>query len=123
MRGLNQKNGAPKNGARKNGAPENGGQTTGTPQAAVRAAIAEGVASRIAIARRTGLAPATVDAIIDHLERTGALRREQLASSCPASGCGGCAMAQGAGGSCPSGSAGEKGARRRGPIALVLTRR
>src|SRR5699024_11421643 len=54
MRGLNQKNGAPKNGARKNGAPENGapengGQTTGTPQAAVRAAIAEGVASRTAI--------------------------------------------------------------------------
>lgn len=97
-----------------------------TPQAAVRAAIAEGVASRTAIARRTGLAPATVDAVIDHLERTGALRREQLASSCPSGGCGGCAMAQAAGGGCPSestGGADGKGSRRRGPVALVLMRR
>lgn len=89
-----------------------------SPMAAVRRCIADGVASRAAIARATGLERTTVDAVIDHLERTGALRRERLASSCPSGGCSGCGMAQSAGGTCPS----ESGAAR-GPVALVLSRR
>ena len=68
----------------------------------------------------TGLTRATVDAAIEHLERTGALRRERMASSCPSSGCGGCAHATADGSTC---SSSRNGAATRGPVALVLTRR
>lgn len=91
-----------------------------TPLAAVRGAIADGAVSRADIADRTGLARATVDAAIEHLERTGSLRRERMASSCPSSGCGGCAHAAADGSACSSSS---NGAGDRGPVALVLTRR
>lgn len=93
---------------------------TRTPLAAVREAIASGGVSRADIAARTGLARSTVDAVIGHLERTGSLRRERMASSCPSSGCGGCAHATADGGACSSAS---NGAGQRGPVALVLTRR
>ena len=83
---------------------------TGTPLAAVRSAIAAA----------TGLSRSTVDAAIDHLERTGSLRRERMASSCPSSGCGGCAHAGGDGSACPSSRIGDGPP---GPVALVLTRR
>ncbi len=99
-------------------APEN--QPTRSPLAAVREAIADGEVSRADIAARTGLTRATVDAAIEHLERTGALRRERMASSCPSSGCGGCAHATADGSACPSS---RNGADTRGPVALVLTRR
>ncbi|MFD5867132.1 FeoC-like transcriptional regulator [Corynebacterium sp. NPDC060344] len=89
------------------------------PLAAVRGSIAAGAVSRGAIAERTGLARATVDAAIEHLERTGQLRRERLAASCPAGGCGGCAHAGADGSACSSPS---NAARDRGPVALVLTR-
>ncbi|MBP2332682.1 FeoC-like transcriptional regulator [Corynebacterium freneyi] len=91
-----------------------------SPLAAVREAIADGEVSRADIAARTGLTRATVDAAIEHLERTGALRRERMASSCPASGCGGCAHATADGSAC---SSSRNGAGTRGPVALVLTRR
>ncbi|MGV3113633.1 FeoC-like transcriptional regulator [Corynebacterium freneyi] len=90
------------------------------PLAAVREAIADGEVSRADIAARTGLTRATVDAAIEHLERTGALRRERMASSCPSSGCGGCAHATADGSAC---SPSRNGAGTRGPVALVLTRR
>ena len=90
------------------------------PLAAVREAIADGEVSRADIAARTGLTRATVDAAIEHLERTGALRRERMASSCPSSGCGGCAHATADGSAC---SSSRNGAGTRGPVALVLTRR
>ncbi|MFL0446206.1 FeoC-like transcriptional regulator [Corynebacterium xerosis] len=93
---------------------------TGTPLAAVRSAIADGVTSRSAIAAATGLSRSTVDAAIDHLERTGSLRRERMASSCPSGGCGGCAHAGGDGSACPSSRIGDGPP---GPVALVLTRR
>ncbi|WP_295627062.1 helix-turn-helix domain-containing protein [uncultured Corynebacterium sp.] len=82
-----------------------------TPVAAVREAIAAGESSRSEIAARTGLARPTVDAIIGHLERTGALRREALSGSCATGGCGGCPHASADGGACPS---------SREPVALVL---
>ncbi|MFC3851107.1 FeoC-like transcriptional regulator [Corynebacterium hansenii] len=88
-----------------------------TPLSAVREAIASGEASRAEIAERTGLSRATVDAAIEHLERTGSLRRERMASSCPS---GGCAHATADGGACSSSG---NGAGERGPVALVLTRR
>ena len=72
------------------------------------------------IAAATGLSRSTVDAAIDHLERTGSLRRERMASSCPSSGCGGCAHAGGDGSACPSSRIGDGPP---GPVALVLTRR
>lgn len=90
------------------------------PLAAVREAIADGEVSRADIAARTGLTRATVDAAIEHLERTGALRRERMASSCPSGGCGGCAHATADGSAC---SSSRNGAGTRGPVALVLTRR
>lgn len=95
------------------------GSTPAGPLAAVRGAIAEGEASRAEIAARTGLSRSTVDAAIAHLERTGALRRERMASSCPSGGCSGCAHATADGAACSSGGAGHQ----RGPVALVLTRR
>lgn len=91
-----------------------------SPLASVREAIADGEVSRADIAARTGLTRATVDAAIEHLERTGALRRERMASSCPSSGCGGCAHATADGSAC---SSSRNGAGTRGPVALVLTRR
>lgn len=91
-----------------------------SPLAAVRQAIADGEVSRTDIAARTGLTRATVDAVIEHLERTGALRRERMASSCPSSGCGGCAHATADGSAC---SSSRNGAGTRGPVALVLTHR
>lgn len=91
-----------------------------SPLAAVREAIADGEVSRADIAARTGLTRATVDAAIEHLERTGALRRERMASSCPSSGCGGCAHATADGSAC---SSSRNGAGTRGPVALVLTHR
>lgn len=84
------------------------------PLADVEAAIAAGASGRRGIADRTGLTPSTVDAALDHLERTGRLRRERLASSCPAGGCSGCGHA--AGDACG-------GIPGRGPVALTLLRR
>jgi hypothetical protein len=93
--------------------------THATPVTAVRDAIAAGATSRPDIARRTGLTVSTVDATIDFLERSGRLRRERLASSCPGGSCACCSLAH------PD-AHGEpccdlhKGPER-GPIALVLS--
>ncbi|MCF4007706.1 FeoC-like transcriptional regulator [Corynebacterium uropygiale] len=81
--------------------------------AAVREALAEGATSRADIARRAHISPFTVDAILAHLERTGQLRREVLASSCSSGACAQCAV----GSSCP----GPSSSAARGPVMLVLT--
>lgn len=86
--------------------------TPATPLSAVADAIADGAAGRGDIARRTGLNPGTVDAAIDHLERTGRLRREHMASSCSAGGCGSCPVNHGGA---------ECAGPGRGPVALVLS--
>lgn len=73
------------------------------PLGAVRDALAEGVLGRVLIAKQTGLHPATVDAILEHLTRTGELDTEVLAS-CPGGSCGSCTTG------CPS----------HGPLILTL---
>lgn len=87
-----------------------------TPVGDVRNAIAAGATSRTDIARRTGLAPSTVDAAIDFLERTGRLRREHL-ESCPGGTCTSCPLANVS----PSGDACCGLDHGRGPVALVLS--
>lgn len=95
--------------------------TTAAPLAAVRGAIAAGRSSRAEIAERTGLSRSTVDAAIDHLERTGMLRRERMATSCASGGCSGCDHAAAMGGACSAAPTSPDG--ERGPVALVLVDR
>lgn len=82
-----------------------------TPTEQVSGAILTGMTSVGDIARHTGLAQGTVELILEHLERSGALQRETL-SSCPSSGCGACGQATGC-----SGASGS-----RGPVLLKLTK-
>ncbi|MEJ6019537.1 FeoC-like transcriptional regulator [Corynebacterium sp. H113] len=87
-----------------------------TPLADVKAAMARGVLSRAAIAQETGLSRVTVDAVLEHLERTGQVQRERLAASCPSSGCSSCSHATSSGDACgPAAPGGE-----RGPVVLTL---
>lgn len=85
------------------------------PSKAVGWAIAQGISSRGKIAEVTGLQRATVDLIIDRMERTGELRRESIGGMCPGGGCSSCGMSTS--GTCAGSSTGG------GPVALVLTRR
>lgn len=82
-----------------------------TPSELVRAAILEGNTSVAAIAKETGLGQGTVQVILEHFERSGALIRETM-TSCPTSGCGSCGQATGC-----SGATGN-----RGPVLLKLTK-
>lgn len=92
------------------------GSTGGaSPSELVTEAIASGVASRAGLAERTGLNPGTIDLILDRLERTGALQREQL-SGCAEGGCGSCAHNDACSGPSAVGGPG------RGPVLLTLTR-
>lgn len=90
-------------------------QSPRPPAEAVHDAIAQGISSRRKIAEATGLQTATVDLILDRMERTGALRRESLGGMCPGGGCSSCGMSTA--GSCAGGSS------NKGPVALVLTSR
>lgn len=82
-----------------------------TPIEQVRSAILGGTTSAKNIARETGLGEGTVQLILEHLERSGALVRETL-SSCPSSGCGSCGQSTGCSGASSS----------RGPVLLKLTK-
>ncbi|MBZ8177349.1 hypothetical protein GSS88_05995 [Corynebacterium sp. 3HC-13] len=84
-----------------------------SPLAAVENAIAEGAVSRSDIARRAGIHPMTVDAVLEHLLRTGRIRRETLHSSCSSGACSSCALSDG---TCTTTGA-------RGPVMLVLQRK
>lgn len=84
-----------------------------SPSEQVRAAIVGGFSRPDDIAKRTGLGVGTVQLILDHLERSGDLVRDSLAS-CPSSGCGSCRQATGC-----SGAGGMKGPR--GAVLLKLT--
>lgn len=57
------------------------------PVAEIRAAVAQGAITVRDIASRTGLPETLVDAVLDHLARTGELRGPQ---SCSPGGCSGC---------------------------------
>lgn len=89
--------------------------TTLAPTEAVKQAVVRGCASRAEIAAETGLAAGVVELVMDHLERSGELRRETL-SSCPSGGCGSCDSS----GAC-SGSG--RSVASRGPVLLKLTAR
>ncbi len=98
----------------------------GGPLRRVLDALHAGAATRVELERHTGLSPELVDAAIEHLVRSGRVRREQLGGGCPEAGCGGCPSARtGADGAGQAGPAGcGSGARitSRGPVALTLRR-
>ncbi|MDR1079194.1 MAG: FeoC-like transcriptional regulator [Propionibacteriaceae bacterium] len=62
------------------------------PLASVLEAFELGSRSTAQIARRSGLSLDLVQAAVDHLVWSGRLESTALASGCPASGCGGCAL-------------------------------
>jgi len=62
------------------------------PLAQILAAFDTGVRSVPEITRTTGLNRDLVEAAVDHLVSTGRLKAEPLASGCPESACGGCAL-------------------------------
>lgn len=61
---------------------------------AVLAAVDDGCVTAPQVADRTGLPVDVVEAAVDHLRRTGHLP-PALRLSCPAAGCGTCALAAG----------------------------
>ncbi|GAB0102082.1 hypothetical protein JMUB6875_10490 [Nocardia sp. JMUB6875] len=62
------------------------------------------------IARRVGVSLDEAKAMVDYWVRKGRLSVEQIGSSCPSTGCGGCAQS-----SCPTGD--------KGPVLLAITPR
>ncbi|MDR1212587.1 MAG: FeoC-like transcriptional regulator [Propionibacteriaceae bacterium] len=62
------------------------------PVTSVLEAFELGLRSTDQIARRSGLSLDLVQAVIDHLVRSGHLEATALASGCPATGCAGCAL-------------------------------
>jgi hypothetical protein len=81
-----------------------------SPLSAVLGAVADGAASRLDVAERTGLARDVTDAAIDHLVRMGRLDVHALGTSCPGGACG----------SCPSGNDGAPGCETSLPSGPVL---
>ncbi|EPD67748.1 hypothetical protein HMPREF1219_02161 [Corynebacterium pyruviciproducens ATCC BAA-1742] len=76
-----------------------------SPVQSVLASLKEGATSRAEVARRCSLQPATVDAVIEFLERSGRLTREEMRS---------CA------GNCSSCAISSRCGRGRGPVLLKL---
>lgn len=94
--------------------------TAAGPLQRVVEAIVAGAATRADIAGRAGLDRDVVDAVIDHLLRTGRLGAEQIGGACPDTGCGSCPSGR-SDGAAGCGSSGPLTAR--GPVALTLGRR
>lgn len=69
--------------------------TSGSPLRVVLEEFEAGTRSLDLIAKQTGLRRDLVQAIVDHLLRTGHLRAEMLSFGCPAQGCGGCPVRAG----------------------------
>lgn len=63
------------------------------PLRAVLAAVDSGASTVIEVSRQTGLDRDLVAAAIAHLIRIGRVSTTQLVTGCPATGCGGCALA------------------------------
>lgn len=70
-----------------------------------------GATSRADVAVRTGLDADVVDAVIEQLTRLGALRVDDLTTTCPTDGCSGCGTPTGNGCATPS----------RGPVLITLS--
>ncbi|MBK8469282.1 MAG: hypothetical protein IPL45_05710 [Actinomycetales bacterium] len=90
---------------------------TDGPVRRVIRSLGDGCATRTAVSQQTGLDAQTVDAILDHLVRSGRISATRLGGACPDTGCG----------ACPSGRADAspgctptEAHSGRGPVALTL---
>lgn len=92
----------------------------GGPLSAVLAALDDGARSLHDVATRCDLPLDTVRASVGHLVRMGRLETEELATGCPAGGCGSCASGA-ADGSARCGS-GAPSTRRPGPVLVTIAR-
>jgi hypothetical protein len=85
-----------------------------SPLRAVLAELTAGAPSLDEVARRTGLDRDVVRAAVDQLVRLGRVRADTLSTSCPDTGCGGCAAS-----SCGSRGAPAPSGRR--PVLVSLS--
>lgn len=90
------------------------------PLSTVSQAIASGAGTRAEIAQATGYAADVVDAALEHLQRTGHVVAEHLATGCPGGGCTACASGKADG---SAGCGATAPANARGPVLLKLTQR